>query len=67
MSGDVEYNNTDLHSSEFQKSIDKFVYKNNILQKYNEKTLTGEYIVLKIFGCDDNHSKLIAYIYCENK
>lgn len=67
VSGDVEYNNTDLYSSEFQESIDKFIYKNNILQKYNEKTLTGEYIVLKIFGCDDNHSKLIAYIYCENK
>lgn len=65
--GIQEYNNTNLCPNDFQESKKKFIYKDNVLQKYNEKTLTGKYINLRIYGYDDNHGTLIAYIFCESK
>ena len=44
------YENQDLEINEYQASIIKFVFSDGVLRPYNEKTLSGKYMLLTITG-----------------
>ena len=65
------YDNYDLKINDHQKSIIKYVFSDGILSHYNEKTISGKYMLLTITGygkANDeplNTGSIFAYIYCE--
>lgn len=59
------YKNTDLNLNDYQKSILKFIFKDNLLQKYAESTISGEYLLITVSGFDNGNGSTVAYIFCE--
>lgn len=57
------YNNVNLYSNDYQKSIKKLVFSNGVLNEYTEDTLTGEFLEIVVWGYDDGHGTSVAYIY----
>ncbi len=59
------YDNVNLYSNDYQKIIRKFIFSKGILKEHTEKTLTGEFLEITVWGFDDGHGSSVAYIYYE--
>ena len=59
------YDNVDLYSNDYQKTIKKLVFSNGVLNEYTENTLTGEFLEIVVWGYDDGHGSCVAHIYYE--
>lgn len=57
--------NEDLYSNDYQKTIKKFVFSKGVLNECTEKTLTGEFLEMTLWGYDNGHGSSVAYIYYE--
>ena len=63
--GVYNYDNDNLNPNEYQKSIQKYIFKDNALSKYTESTLTGKHLLITVWGFDNGHGTSVAYIYCK--
>ena len=57
------YNNKNLNPNDYQKSIEKFIFENGVLQKYTQDILTGKYLLITVQGIDNGNGNVIAYIF----
>ena len=53
-----------LQKNDHQKNILKFLYKDGVLQKYEEKEIEGAYNMLVVTGFNNGSGNIIAYILC---
>lgn len=63
ISGIVDYEEQDLYINELQASIKKYIFQDGGLQKYTEKTLTGEYVLLEFWSVQEGSGHINAHIY----
>lgn len=63
ISGIADYEEQDLYTNELQASIKKYIFQDGILQKYTQKTLTGEYILLEFSSVQGSSGYIEAHIY----
>lgn len=59
------FDNVNLYSNDYQKTIKKFVFSKGVLNEYTENTLTGEFLEMTLWGYDNGHGSSVAYIYYE--
>ncbi len=59
------YDNFNLYSNEYQKSIKKYVFSKGVLNEYTQDTLTGEFLEITLWGFNGGHGTSVAYIYYE--
>lgn len=57
------YNEDDLNSNDYQRSIQKLVFSDGVLQKYTENTLHGNFLLITITGFDNGNGEMISYIF----
>lgn len=63
--GDYICDNKNLYSSDYQKSIKKYIYSNGVLQSYTKEFLSGEFVLITITGYDEGSGHNVAYIFYE--
>ncbi len=59
------YNKQNLNPNDYQKTIKKFIFSNNVLSSYKENTLSGEFLLIAISGFDAGTGQTVAYIFYE--
>ena len=65
------YDNQNLEINEYQAGKIKFIFSDSILRPYNEKTISGKYMLLTITGFGKaydeplNTGSIFAYIFYE--
>ena len=59
------YDNFNINSNDYQKGIQKYIFRENVLSAYTEDILNGKYLLITVWGFDNGHGKSVAYIYYE--
>ncbi len=60
-----KYNGENLYRNDYQASIKKFVFKNEVLHEYKNKTINGEYLLLDLNITAKGNGTTVAYIFFE--
>lgn len=63
--GVESFDNINLYSNDYQKTVKKLVFSDGVLNEYKEPTITGEYLEIVVGGFDGGRGKSVAYIYYE--
>lgn len=63
--GIYKYNNEDLSPNDYQADIEKFIFKNSVLNEYKNKTIDGEYLLMVLNTMSQGNGTTVAYIFCE--
>ncbi len=63
--GVESFDNMNLYSNDYQKTVKKLVFSNGVLNEHKEATITGEYLQIAVGGFDGGRGQSVAYIYYE--
>lgn len=63
--GVESFENMNLYSNDYQKTVKKLVFSDGVLNEYKEATITGEYLQIAVGGFDGGRGQSVAYIYYE--
>ena len=63
--GIYDYNEENLYLNDYQSGIKKFIFKNGVLNEYNNKTIDGEYLLMTLHTISKGNGTTVAYIFCE--
>lgn len=63
--GVESFENMNLYSNDYQKTVKKLIFSNGVLNEHKEATITGEYLQIAVGGFDGGRGQSVAYIYYE--
>lgn len=60
-----KYENQNLYLNKYQASKTKLIFADGVLQKYTEKTISGDYFRIQLMTVDNGSGTVVADIFCK--